>query len=317
MKNLFYFLVAGFLLGSLNTDAQTVEELKAKRAELQAQADALLGEVGALTNQINTFPGWKFGGVGVLGANFTGNDSWYAIENPNATSIAYGLSASGFANLDRSKDFWRTLLTFNLQQTETTPEEDAETVKSITDVLDLSSLYGYKFTPKWAASAEAKFTTTSLQFLDPGKLVASAGVTWLPIDNLVVLIHPLGYEKNWPGELVSAPGAKIGATYAASIIPGVAWSSNLSMFVPYSGGDATLAALNDMERTIEYGTGDMFNWTWINGFSTNLWKGLGVGLNIGLRQDKQLADKFEVEATGEESDNPLQMYYNLGLSYTL
>ena len=313
----FFFALAAMALSFSVLQAQTMEELKAQKADLQAQIGALQGQLAGIDGQIKNFPGWKYGGVGVLGLSLTGNEEWYAIENPFATSLSYGFSASGFANLDRDQYFWRNLATMNLQKTETTPDEGAEKVESITDVLDISSLFGYKFNDKLAASAEGKYVSTVLQFNDPGKLVASAGATWLPIPNMVVIIHPLGYEKNWPGELVSAAGAKIGATYAGSILPGVAWSSNLSMFVPYSGGDATFTNPSSEEVMIEYGTGDLVNWTWINGFSTNLWKGIGVGLNVGLRQDKQLADLYKITNEGAESDNPIQFYYNLGLSYTL
>lgn len=311
-------LLLAALLITVGLQAQTEEELKAERAEKKAQLDALQGEVDALTAKIKNLPGWKLGGVGVLGLSFTGNDNWFAIDNPFAESTSYGLSASGFANLKQEKYFWRNLLSVNLQKTITDPNtEGSEEVESITDALDLSSLFGYNFNPKWAASAEGKYTSTILQFNDPGKLTASAGVTWLPIDNLVVLIHPLGYEKNFPGELVSTTGAKIGATYAANIIPGISWSSNLSAFVPYSSGEASFTDNLGQEILIDYGTGDLLNWTWINSFSTNIFKGIGVGLNIGLRKDKQLADKFQISNNGQESDNPLQFYYNLGLSYTL
>jgi hypothetical protein len=323
MNKLSLLFVALFCaIGTLS--AQTLEELKEMKAEkqaayeaLQAPADAAKAEVDAIASQIANLPGWRFGGMGVVGLDFSGNDSWYAIGNPFATSRAYGLSAGLSANLKQDKYFWNNFLNFNFQQSFTKPDEDADEVEAITDALDLSSLFGYNLSSKWAVSAEGRYQSTALQFNDPGKLIASAGVTWLPIENLVVIIHPLGYEKNWPGELVSSTGAKVGATYATNILKNVAWTSNLTAFVPYQGGDATYVAPDDAEVVLTYEAMDMLNWTWINGFSTTIWKGIGVGLNIGLRQDRQLADKFQVEADGTESDNPLQMYYNLGLSYTL
>ena len=320
MKSLFYKLSVVFLAFfiSINTSSgQTLEELKAKKAELEAQIGPLQAELNGIITAIEKFPGWKFGGVGVLGFNVSGNDQWFAIDQPFSSTYGYGISAAAFAKQDQAKYFWYNNLNVNLNKTFSKEDEEADEVESTTDALDFSSLGGYKFNPKWAVSAEAKYASTILNINDPGKLTASAGVTWLPIENLVVIIHPLGYEKNWPGELISAAGAKLGATYATTLFKSVAWSSNLSAFFPYSGGNATYVNSLDENVEVELGAGDLMNWTWINGFSTSLWKGLGVGFNIGLRQDKQLADRYNFRLNDEASDNPLQVYYNLGLSYTL
>lgn len=346
------FLVCGFFFAA---DAQevTVDELKAMKAEKQAAIDALTGEVGDLDKQINEFPGWKFGGVGIVGFDLNSNSNWFAIGNPNSNSSGYGISASAFANKDTEKFFWRNLLTANLKQVNTTLNSELDDdvlgnkVDALTDALDISSLAGYKLAPKWALSGEGKYTSTVLNLNRPGKLTLSAGATWLPIDNMVVVIHPIGYEKNWPGDFVSSFGAKIGVQYAATIIPGVAWSSNLSAFIPYGSGDGTLTqhpvktagdprgGLNTeydlgadpiagSELPLDYSTGDLTNWTWINSFSTNIFKGIGVGFNIGLRSDKQISNQAQYEtwdlnngAFTVPSDNPLQVYYSLGLSYTL
>ena len=129
---------------------------------------------------------------------------------------------------------------------------------------------------------------------------------------------------------VSSAGAKIGATYAAKIIKGVAWTSNLSAFVPYGKGTGTLKQFpvdddGDVLKNkdplasldVDYSAGDLVNWTWINSFSTNIWRGIGVGLNIGLRGDRQLANQGFFQQEGKKTDdNPVQMYYTLGLSYT-
>lgn len=301
--------------------SQTLEELNAMKSEKQAEMDALQDQMNGIQSKIDAIPkGWEFGGVGIIGVNLNGNEGWFAAEEPYTSSFGYGLSAAAFANLDNDKVFWNNLLTLNLQKINTTtqdgPDGEEEEVESLNDALDLSSLFGYKLTKKFAISAEAKFTSQILSFLDPGKLVMSAGGTWTPIKNLVVIVHPIGYERNWPGELVSVAGAKIGATYARKLLPNVSWSSNLSVFVPYTGGDAEFTNASDETIILEYGAGDLFNWTWINSFSTNIWKNLGVGLNIGLRQDRQLADKFQLDHDDMESDNPIQLYYNLGIAYT-
>ncbi len=337
-------LVVGF--ASLST-AQTVDELKAMKSDKEAALAELQGEVDALTKQIDEFPGWKVGGVGVAGFNLLSNNDWYALATPNSSNNALNLGFGGFANLDREKFFWRNLLSANaaLSQAKTdkgidndSPDDPTNRTVALVNGLDLTSLFGYKLSEKIALSAEAKWLSSiiaaeqegnnitgyKVAFNDPGQLTVSAGITWTPINNLVVLIHPLGYQKNWPGSLISSPGAKIGASYAAEILPGIAWTSNLSAFIPYGNGDGFvdhLDADDNLLAQVEYSAGELMNWTWVNGFSTSLFKGLGVAFNLGLRGDKQIADLGQLKAgtatTGAElTDNPLQSYYTLGLAYT-
>jgi len=344
MRQLQLLFIMLFCVGFAQAQDATLESLKAMQAEKQAAADALAGEAADLQKQIDEFPGWKTGGVGIIGADLSSNDSWYAINTPFAQSNGLGLNASAFANNNQDKWFWNNLLTLNLKQTNTKLSTDSEEVKALTDALDISSLAGYKLAPKWAISAEGRYASTLLQFNNPGKLTVSAGATWLPIPNAVVIFHPLGYEKNFPGgSMVSNAGCKIGATYSAAIIPGVAWSTNLSAFIPYGGGMGTLDqfpvnndfarddpraefdgdAIEGMSTPKEYTGGALTNWTWLNTFSTNIFKGIGLGLNVGLRKDQQIADRWQYNRlgtipTGElELDNPLQFYYSLGLAYTL
>ncbi|MEL6986796.1 MAG: DUF3078 domain-containing protein [Bacteroidota bacterium] len=303
MRNKVFMLLIGMFVFGTFGYGQTLEELKKMKDEKAAQLSALQGEVNGLQKQIDEFPGWKVGGLGIVGFDLNGNSDWFAIDDPQSSSDALGFNFSGFANLDEDKLFWRNLLLVNLRRTNSKQHPDSTSVTAITDALDLSSLFGYKLSEKLALSAEGRYTTTVLNFNDPGKLLLSAGVTWTPIQDLVVIIHPLGYEFNFPsGEFSSAPGAKIGATYAREIVPGVAWSSSLNAFLAYSGDD---------DSTPVKSAGDLSNWTWINGFAFSVFKGIGVGLNVGLRNDKQLALSKGL------SNNPLQSYYTLGLSYTL
>jgi len=310
-----------------------------------ATLDALQGEIDALNKQIAEFPGWKIGGVGTLGFNALGNSNWYAIGTPNSGNSALGVGFNGFANQDQEKYFWRNGLLINLSRAVTKVDRlnDAEAPTiALTNGIDLTSLFGYKIAPKWAISAEGKWASSLLEFLPdpgnnplndkygfalnkPGVATLSAGVTWTPIADLVVVIHPLGYQKNWPGDLLSSPGAKIGASYAAEIIPGVSWSSNLTAFVPYSNGDGFVNhkyAEDQDAFMVPYETGDLVNWEWINGFSTSIFNGLGVSFNLGLKQHQQQADFGRLvanagdEAASELGENPIQLNYNLGLGYT-
>ncbi len=333
------------MMGALCINAQSLDELKAMKTAKEDAAKAIASEIADIDKQINEYPGWTFGGVGIVGFDLNSNSNWYAINNPNSSANGLGLTASAFANNNAEKYFWRNLLSLNLKRVNTTLDTNLDDdtpgneTSAITDALDLASLFGYKLNDKWAISAEGRYITTLLNFNNPGKLTLSAGLTWTPIQNLVVIIHPLGYEFNFPsGDYVSAPGAKIGATYAANILPGVSWSSNFSAFIPYSAGDGTLnqfpidpdspvsnpsydaSATPLSSLVVPYATGDLTNWTWLNSFSTNLFKGIGVGLNIGLRQDIQVANQWEYQRDQTytpNEENPLQLFYSLGLSYTL
>jgi hypothetical protein len=315
-------LLLGFIIVSSSiTEAQTLDELKSMKAEKEAVLGALQSEINELNAQIDAIPtGWKYGAIGIIGLNLSGNEGWFANDDPYTTSTGYGINLSAFANADQKKYFWNNNFLLNLQKVITSiqdgPDGDETDIESLTDAVDLSSLFGYKLNDKWAASAQGRFSTAILNFNEPGKLTATAGATWTPIGGLVVNIHPLGYEKNWPGELISMTGAKVGATYNTTLFDKIAWSSNFTSFIPYAGGDVTFE--NNLTILVkEYEASDLINWTWVNGFSTNIWKGIGLGVNVGLRQDRQFADRFHFDYDGELSDNPVQIYYNMGLSYTL
>ena len=244
MKHLLLSILMVFSISILS--AQTVEELKSMVSDKQATLDALQGEINALTTQIDEFPGWKVGGVGTLGFDLLANNNWYALGTPNSGNQALGVGLTGYANLDQDKYFWRNGLLVNLSRSTTTQDRtlgdgiEGNILTALTNGLDLTSLFGYKLSDKWALSAEGKWTSTLIEFVAngegvvddeynfalnrPGVATLSAGLTWTPISNLVVLFHPLGYQQNWPGEFISSAGLKIGAAYAAEIIPGVSWS---------------------------------------------------------------------------------------------
>lgn len=310
MKKIILFFFAAFF--TMNLSAQTVEELKAMQAEKSAAASALQAEADALQAQIDAFPGWKIGGLGILGFDLADNSAWYALEQAYSSQNSLGLGFTAFANYDAEKLFWRNGLTINMKKQNSKAFDADETTESITDALGISSLAGYKITEKFAISAEGSYNSTLLNFNDPGQLTISAGATWLPIPDLVVIVHPLGYQFNFPSaDFTSNPGAKIGATYTKEIYKGISWNSNLSAFLSYTDDEVK-----------GYSTGDLSNWTWLNGFGFNLFKGIGVGINAGLRGDRQLVDNYRslagYDATLDDKSgetNPTQFYYNVGLSY--
>jgi len=303
-----------------NVQAQeTVEGLKAQKAEKMAALNALQSEVAAIENKIKTFPGWKFGFLGTVGFNISQFNDWLGAENANARTTTIGLAANSFANLDREKFFWRnsagliytkTKLIADSDADDQLPEEFQADFETTADALTASSLYGYKLTEKFAISALADFRSTISNFNDPGYLDLGVGGTWTPIQNLVVVIHPLNYNFVFADDDVafqSSLGAKVVADYSRALPMGVAWKSNLSAFLSYE--DSNLSS-----------------WTWVNGFSFTVWKGIGVGFDFGLRQSKQEAlgviRKAEEIGGGtatsdfdSEFDNPLQSYWLLGITY--
>jgi len=304
MKKLVLTLAVAFATVSLTAQEKTVEELKKELSEKNAQIGKLQGEANALQSKINAFPGWKFGAFGTIGANFSGFNNWYSNALPNSSNGNIGITVNGFANLDKEKFFWRNSGNLNLgwvKLDDTTIDTDSDKFEATTDVFTLSSLYGRKLSDKWAVSALGEYRTTFLEnFNDPGYLDLGVGFTWTPMSELVVVIHPLNYNFVFSSsgfEYESSLGAKVVADYNRSIGK-FKFRSNLSAFLSYEGSDLS-------------------NWTWVNSLGFNIWKGIGVGLEAGLRGNKQEYYNANLDefSSLSEADNDLQSYWLLGLSY--
>ncbi len=293
------FLLA--MMVGVSSYAQSIEGLKAEKVKKEKEIKKLQGEVKALDLKMDTRPGWKFGGMGTIGANFAGFNKWYSNAKPNSSTGNIGIVLNGFANLDKPQYFWRNTGTLNLGWTkldmDTTKENDSKGFEATTDVFKINSLYGYKITETLAASAMGEYRTTFLKnFNNPGYLDLGAGMTWTPIKEFVMVVHPLNYNfvfSNGESNYESSLGAKVMAEYNRDF-SGFKYRSNLTAFLSYS----------DVK--------ELSNWTWTNSLAFNLWKGIGVGLEAGLRQNKQ-----EAKNIGKATDNPLQSYWLLGLSYSL
>ncbi len=288
--------------------SQTKEELEAKMAPKKDSIAALQGEVDALQAQIDALPGWRVGAFGTIGGSLSNFNNWYAQGTPNNSAGNIGITTNVFANLQQEKFFWRNSLNTNLSWVKIDDEDDPDDDDSFqptTDVFNLTSLYGRKLSEKWAVSGLLEYRTTILNnFNDPGYLDLGVGATWTPIENLVVVIHPLNYNFVFADDdtiFNSSLGAKIVADYTRQI-GAVSFKSNLSMFQSYE-------------------SGDLSNWTWTNGFAYTLWKAIGVGFDFGLRNNKQEALNYEINTLGNDTatfdniDNDLQSFWTIGLSY--
>lgn len=288
--------------------AQTLDELKALQKEKKDSVAAIQSRVDALQSQIDAFPGWRIGAFGTIGGNISEFSNWYAQGAPNNASGNIGFTFNAYANLIEDKFFWRNALNTNLNWVKLNDKDnpdDSGNFEPTTDVFNLTSLYGRNITSKIAASALLEYRTTILNnFNDPGYLDLGIGFTWTPIDNLIVVAHPLNYNFVFSDEdtiFDSSMGAKIMADYTRSI-GAVNFKSNLSVFQSYK-------------------SSNLSNFTWTNSFSYTLWKNIGVGFDFGLRDSKQEALNYEINTLGNASatfdniDNDLQTYWTLGLSY--
>lgn len=281
--------------------SQTKEELQKQKAEKQAEADKYQGEADALQAQINALPGWRVGAFGTIGGSISEFNNWFAQGAPNNASGNIGFTVNGFANKIEEKYFWRNSLNVNLGWTKLDDKDnpnDSDSFEPTIDVFNLTSLYGRNLSKKLAVSGLLEYRTTILNnFNDPGYLDLGVGFTWTPVENLIVVVHPLNYNFVFAENdavFQSSLGAKIVADYTRQIGK-VNFKTNLSAFQSYENSDLS-------------------NWTWINSFAYTLWKGIGVGFDFGLRSNRQEAANFQA-TTLEAADNDLQTYYTLGLSY--
>ncbi|GGW38376.1 DUF3078 domain-containing protein [Arenibacter certesii] len=291
--------------------AQTLEELKAEKSIKTDSIAAIQGRVNDIQAKIKALPGWKKGAFGTIGASLSGFNNWYAKGAPNSSAGNIGVTVNAFANLNQEKFFWRNSLNVNLGWVKIDDKDidtDDDSFRSSTDVFTITSLYGQKLSENFAISTLGEYKTTIIDnFNDPGYLDLGVGATWTPITDLVVVIHPLNYNFVFSsGDTVfeSSLGAKIVADYTRQLGK-VNFKTNLSMFQSYKSSDYS-------------------NWTWTNSFGYTLWKGIGLGFEFGLRDNKQEALNYAInnmavtdpEPNFSNVDNDLQTYWLFGLNYS-
>ena len=305
MKKLLILLLFAFT--GLSINAQTAEELKKEQAPKKTKISKLQGEVNALQAKIDALPGWKKGAFGTIGASLSGFNNWYSRTAPNASAGNIGISINGYANLIEDTYFWRNSGAINLGWVKLDDESVAgdEGFETATDVLTLSSLYGKRLNKKWALSALGEYRTTLIDnFNNPGFLDFGVGLTWTPTSRLVVVLHPGNYNaifSSSESSFTSSPGAKMVADYSATHNK-ISVKSNFSMFKSYKDGNLS-------------------NWNWTNSFGYKLWKGIGLGFDFGLRNNKQEALNnaliSDINATFNTLNNKIQSYWLFGLSYSI
>ena len=275
------------------------ETLKKNRKSKTQQISEIDQSLDSLKRQIEILTGWVLSTNGVVGLDFSGSNNWMSNDHPNASSSALALSINAFANRLGKRTFWRTSSIINLGwQSLDTNTGDMETSKFLnertTDILQLSSLYGYKLNDQVATSLLADLNTSIFNFLDPGSLDFGTGITWTPqsAENFVAVINPLTFHFIFSDRKevknTSTLGLKLKATYRHAFKFGLVWGSTVTAFFPY--------------RSPNEGQPGLLEYTWIQSMSFQLWKGMGIGINFGIRQ----AD-FEIE--------DVQSFHTVGLSY--
>lgn len=306
MKKLSILLLFVFIGFSIN--AQTIDELKKTLASKKDSIAKLQSKTKAIQGKIDALPGWRKGAFGTVGASLSGFNNWYARSAPNTSAGNIGFTVNAFANLIQKDFFWRNSLKVNLGWVKIDNRDDptdSGNFKTATDVFTISSLYGKRLNQKWAISGLSEYRTTLLEnFNDPGYLDLGAGLTWTPISNLVVVMHPGNYNYVFSkGNSVfeSSLGTKVVADYT-TIFNKLSVKSNLSMFQSYKDSDLS-------------------NWTFTNSLGFTVWKRIGLGFELGLRKNKQEALSNSLITNPLENfntvNNKLQSYWLFGVSYSL
>ena len=294
------------VLFSSSVSAQTAEELKKVQAPKKAEIEKLQEEVNVLQAKIDALPGWRKGAFGTIGGNLSGFKNWYSKTEPNSSAGNIGITINTFANLIKDDFFWRNSLGINVGWVKIDDKDDptdSGNFETATDVFTVSSLYGKRLNKKLAFSVLGEYRTTLLDnFNNPGYLDLGAGLTWTPTKNFVAVIHPGNYNLVFSSAesiFESSLGAKMVADYTKKYGK-LSVKSNVSVFQSYR-------------------TSDLSNWTWTNSFNYKLYKGIGVGFELGIRENKQEAlDNAlmtDIDATFDSIENKLQSYWLLGMSY--
>ncbi len=304
-------LLALLVLPFIGWAQETKEELKERLGATNDSISTIQARADALQSQIDKLPGWTHGAFGTIGFSLSEFSNWYSQASPNVNAGSIGITFNGYANLKREKYFWRNALNVNLSWVKFDDQDDPtddDSFQEATDVFNISSLYGRNITKSLAASALLEYRSTIISnFNNPGYLDAGVGITWTPIEDLIVVVHPLNYNFVFSDMDVifeSSLGAKILIDYTKSI-GDLNFKSNLSAFQSYE-------------------SSNLSNWTWINSLGYTFWKGIGIGFEFGLRGNQQEAlanavanvvDTDPMVPTFDTIDNDIQTYWLLGLNY--
>ncbi len=300
------FLVAVMIFGisSFAQEKRDAKTIKKELSETKEQISKLQDKAKALQTEMDELPGWKFGTFGTIGVNLSQFSNWYSNTKPDLSEGHIHIVQNTYAKLNREKYFWINNLNINVSWKHSYNKNKDAKDKGFelkTDVFKLNSLFGYKLSKQIALSALADYNGSFIEdFADPSFFVVALGASWKPFDNFYLTVSPLGYEfifANKDKDYKSSMGVKFLADYTRKIGK-FNVHSNLTAFLSY--------------KSIDYSS-----WTWTNSCSYTLWKKIGIGFNFGLRQHKQEAYNSELTdfSSLKDTDNELQFFWTLGMSY--
>ncbi len=307
MKNTLYLTILLFLsIPSLFAQTEDKETLKKELSEIKAEISKLNKKASVVQAKIDKQYGWKIRNFGTVGVNLSDFNNWYSNSKPNLSSGNINIVHDVYAQLNRENYFWLSYLNLNLGWKKSyNKDKDKENkgFENKTDIFKIGSLFGYKLTGKFSVSALMEYRGAFIKdFADPSFIDLGVGMAWKPIDNFYIVVNPLSYELILSGsdkEYKSSMGAKFLADYTRKFGK-LNFNSNLTAFMSYKSSDLSA-------------------WTWKNSFSYSLWKGIGLGFNFGLRQNKQEAFNSKITSypTLKDTDNKLQSFWMIGVSYAL
>ncbi len=329
-------------------DVRTMEQIKldqegtiAQMADLQAQLNALEGILDTYEDELDDLDGWQKGLTGLVGFNFNRAFGWVANPSPRASTTAFSLNLTAFANYAQGKFFFnnRGIITESWQDVDLSDADrnlanDGLFDNGLVDIFNVSSLAGYKISETFALSGLGEFNTSIGNFINPGTFDVGIGATWIPNKNFTLSVLPINFHVAFSGitglENDFALGAKLRADYFNDFrVYGrdLTWSSTLTAFLPYTSADEQFVFFDPRDVTLPMTedngfTAGLFEYTWLNTLSIELWKGLGVGVGWGIRKsdfegEKESADVLEtIDCTDCLLSGPrTQSYFNIGLSY--
>ena len=302
---LFLFIIFTLNLGFSQTEEalkQRKESLKLDLEEWDLDIKEALEEVNKikkelkyLEDSLKVYPIWSKGVFGTVGFNFSRFQNWLSKNESNTSASTFGYSFNGFFNLEEKKYFWNNTLKIAQSWQRFINEDKVEENNGFqvsADAFTYNSLWGYKVSKKLAISALIEYKTGLLQkrLHNPGTLDVGFGMTWKPVKDMVVAIHPINYNSVFAEENArSSFGLKSIAEYSRKFFGGINWTTSFSGFASYK---------ND----------ELNNWSWTNGLGKTI-KGVGIGLDVSFKQSRQEAIVRELD------NNPVQWYYVFGLSY--
>ncbi len=301
-------LFLSFLMVGLSCFAQkeSKDSLKIELSKIKSEIKQLEKKASLVQAKIDEQYGWKIKAFGTIGVNFSKSNKWCANEKPNLSSGNINIIHNLYAHLIQEKYFWLNYMNLNLGWKKSyNPNKDTENkgFENENDIFNLGSLFGYKLSDKFYVSALTDYRGSFIKdFADPSFIDLGVGMAWNPVHNFYIVANPLSYELILSGsdkKYESSMGAKFLADYTRNFGK-LNFNSNLTAFASYKSSDLSA-------------------WTWKNSVSYTFWKGIGLGFNFGLRQNKQevFNSKITSYPTLKDTDNKLQSFWTFGLSYSL